>query len=393
MTGQAGSTGTGDGGSLGGMRLSQRLVTALKALRGRWTIAVPVVIGLVLGFLVGGWFDPFHRDDHVSALVPPRPIDLGADGRYVALGDSYAAGEGLAPWQPGTQNTGQKGDRCHRSLNTSYPVDLRFARQPTRIEFRACSGAVAADVYDQVQLHDGRPDGQGMQVEPGILGDDVRLITLTMGGNDVHFANVLNFCFSQDRCQEKSYQGAPTLQEWISAELNTLKGQLLTLYRKLHDDARNARIVVVGYPALFPERAPSIFSPHNEACHLLLNRWDASERDAIRGWGLQLNGIIQEDAHEAQVDYVDVFPYFAGHEPCGQNGSWIRFVGLSVQSSVRDGSFHPTAEGQNQIARIVACYLTVYPTYNNGLSGTQAERFEMTGCVADGTPVSPLASP
>jgi lysophospholipase L1-like esterase len=351
-------------------------------------VAVPAIATLLIGILLGAWWDPFGKK--ATSLIPPRTIDIGV-GRYVSLGDSYAAGEGLKPWQPGTQNTGKNGDRCHRSLSASYSVDLRFDPQPTRVDFRACSGAIAANVYEEVQLHDGVPDQQGLQVKKGILGPDVRLVTLTMGGNDVRFANVLNTCFSVRNCVAAPYQGFSTLRAWIEAQISSLRPELLNLYQHLSQDAPNARIVVVGYPALFPEKAPSFVSPHNEACSLLLSHWDDGEREAIRAWGLELNALIQEDARAAGVDYVNIFPFFVGHEPCGPNGSWIRFVGLSLDSSIRDGSFHPTAEGQNQIARIVSCYLTVYPTYESVKSGgTESERFQLTGCVADAVPVSPV---
>lgn len=64
----------------------------------RWALAVPVV-AFAIGLLVGAWV--FDESD---VIIPgPVPIDLGAPGRYVALGDSYSAGEGLAPFQEGTQ--------------------------------------------------------------------------------------------------------------------------------------------------------------------------------------------------------------------------------------------------------------------------------------------------
>ena len=85
---------------------------------------------------------------------------------------------------------------------------------------------------------------------------------------------------------------------------------------------------------------------------------DASERAAIRQWGLQLNAIIQEDALAAGVDAVDVFPFFVGHEPCGPSGEWVHFVPLSDLA----GAFHPTPGGQAEMALILACYLYTYPT-------------------------------
>src|SRR5207245_9022079 len=114
-------------------------------------------------------------------------------------------------------------------------------------------------------------------------------------------------------------------------------------------------IWLLGYPALFPVKAPSIFDIKTAECHLLFSAWDASERSSIRQWGVELNGMIQADAHAAEVDYVDIFPFFAQHEPCGPAGEWVRFVGLS-SGSVRDGSFPPRKEWQAMMERIVSCY-------------------------------------
>ena len=65
--------------------------------------------------------------------------------------------------------------------------------------FRACAGADVRNVFDEIQRHgDGKDNSLenylGLQVEPGVLTDDVKLITVTMGGNDVGFAKVLKFC-------------------------------------------------------------------------------------------------------------------------------------------------------------------------------------------------------
>jgi len=60
--------------------------------------------------------------------------------------------------------------------------------------FRACAGADVRNIYDEVQKHGGVPSILGLQLEQGILTDDVKLITITIGGNDVGFAKVLKFC-------------------------------------------------------------------------------------------------------------------------------------------------------------------------------------------------------
>jgi hypothetical protein len=207
-----------------------------------------------------------------------------------------------------------------------------------------------------------------------------------MGGNDVHFANVLNFCFSTSACPDKPYQGAASLRDWIETELTNLTPELLDVYRRIRRDAPDARVLVLGYPSLFPEKAPSHLNPRNTECTLLFSRWDALERTAIRQWGQELNGIIQADAYDAGVEYVDTSGFFSGHEPCGADGEWVRFVGLSSRP-VRDGSFHPRQVGQAMMARIVSCHLHVYAA--GASQGSKNQDLVMTGCVLSGVKESP----
>jgi lysophospholipase L1-like esterase len=367
------------------------LVVAFIGTSKRWGAWLAVLVAFVVGAGAGVTWAPFGQEQR--AVQPAPPIALSGPGRYVALGDSYAAGEGISPWEPGTESV-PVGDRCHRSVDRSYSRLLEFVVQPDKEVFRACSGAVVANVYDAVQIHDGRPDYQGLQVEPDILDADVRLITVTMGGNDLDFASVLRFCAFRSHCQDHVYQDGLTLDRWIPVHLEQLGADLTTLFQRLHQDAPNARIVALGYPALFPDKRPPLLSPHNEACKLLLGRWDGTERAAIRYWGQQLNAKIQNAAFDSKVDYVDVFPFFVGHEPCGSNGDWIRFLGVTTDAPVRDGSFHPTPQGQEEMARIVSCYLWVYPDYLAGSSGGDlAHRFAMNGCVDEGVPIEPSPAP
>ena len=347
----------------------------------RWAFAVPVV-AFAGGVLVGAWV--FDESD---VIIPgPVPIDLGRPGRYVALGDSYSAGEGLAPFQEGTQDTDQGGDRCHRSERLAYPLLLQFVpeTETTKI-FRACSGAVVPNVFDTVQDHSGVLNNQGLQVEPGIAGDDVTLVTLTIGGNDVDFAKVLSFCyFEGPDCSELPYKGYEHLRDWADARLSELKVDLINLYGRLRDAFPRARILVLGYPALFPLKAPPIYRDRGALCTALFKEWTSPEREAIRDAGFKLSRVILEatQAAGADIEYVDISSHFAGHEPCSTGGEWVRFIGL-LNSAVRDGSFHPLADGQRMMARIVSCHLDVFPTADT--PRTKTTNYAMTGCVAKET--------
>lgn len=105
-------------------------------------------------FFIGDYFGeekPPPSGEALDIELPP--------GRYVALGDSYSAGEGLAPFQAGTEDVGQGSDRCHRSNQHAYPLLLDFA-PPRRKLFRACSGGRAELVFEEVQEHDPQMAGE-----------------------------------------------------------------------------------------------------------------------------------------------------------------------------------------------------------------------------------------
>src|SRR5690349_6433900 len=122
---------------------------------------------------------------------------------YVALGDSFASGEGANekffelgtsfadPRNPG----GTTG--CHRSSTAWSDLVADQALKSglvKKVDYVACSGAVSADLYD-----DNRTYEHVREVEPAQLSYVKRstvLATLSMGGNDLGFAQILTNCAS-----------------------------------------------------------------------------------------------------------------------------------------------------------------------------------------------------
>lgn len=105
---------------------------------------------------------------------------------YVALGDSYSAGEGAPPFMQGTDGPG---DFCHRSASAySQVLGQAYNIKP---RFYACSGATTADITSQPRF------GEPPQVtEPGV-DSTASLVTMTIGGNDAGFAYLLTKCIEQ----------------------------------------------------------------------------------------------------------------------------------------------------------------------------------------------------
>ena len=100
------------------------------------------------------------------AAGTPSPAHAAA-GRYVALGDSYSAGVGAPPYVAGS-------GACLRSRR-SYVY--RLGRDVS--SFRACAGATTSSV---------------LVGQLGSFPTDTRLVTISIGGNDAGFVDVVQTC-------------------------------------------------------------------------------------------------------------------------------------------------------------------------------------------------------
>ena len=299
------------------------------------------------------------------------PTVTGIDGDYVALGDSYSAGEGLRPfsWYSGDAGTARD-DGCHRSAR-AYSQLLVFAGHQTATRFAACSGAVSRDLEHGLTTR--QDDGTAVVIPPQIDGKvhpDVGLVTLTIGGNDVVFSSVVRHCFFHQRCLAATFT-PPTdarvelppkapLASWATAAIALLRDRVDGIYRDLRTGYPNARIVVIGYPYLFPSGSASRWP---DDCYSLLRRFSEGERDALRSLTDDLNATLHQAAVSAGIEFVSPAAIWDGHEPCGSKGQYTNsFKAIfSFKNPVDGGSFHPNTHGQEALARLVACYLSAYP--------------------------------
>ncbi|MCX2954291.1 SGNH/GDSL hydrolase family protein [Lentzea sp. NEAU-D7] len=224
------------------------------------------------------------------ALLAPVPVAP----EYVALGDSYASGAGAGSYVDGS---------CRRSAH-AHPA-LQGEEFPS-FKFVACSGATTRSLRSQVRA----------------LTPNTTFVTITIGGNDLGFADVLTTCtLSGDRaCAEK----AGTAVEFIHAQL---PGRLDTTYATIKEAAPHARLVVVGYPRLF--------TPADD-CRTM----SSAKRAVLNDAADQLSDEIAKAAGRAGARYVDVREAFADHGVCADE-PWI----TALVDPTAD-SYHPNRAGQ-----------------------------------------------
>ena len=174
----------------------------------KWGPLTPlsILLGCALGVTVAvAYLGISAWQENLDVLVGhPLPTALmGIHGDYLALGDSYSAGNGLTPYAPGTAATG-----CNQSVNSAYP-DLLFSllrkQDPgASFTFTACSGALTGEIQDYTVC-------PGFKIPPQISGavePSVGLVTITIGGNDANFAAVVEQCLISGNCLDQVFPPA-----------------------------------------------------------------------------------------------------------------------------------------------------------------------------------------
>lgn len=234
------------------------------------------------------------------ALVTPLGSAEAGTTQYVALGDSYSSGVG-------TRSYLADGTRCQRSVY-SYPA-LLAAAEGWSLNLRACSGATVADVT-RTQLR--------------ALGPSTDRVTISVGGNDAGFAEVLTTCalpWWASRCGKAVDRAQAFLRD-------TLPGTLRTLYAALRDRAPAATVVVVGYPRIFD----------GEDCNAL-TWFSPSEQARLNATADLANRVARESATEAGFGFADPTERFLDHAVCDRR-EWINGLSHPVTES-----YHPKRRG------------------------------------------------
>jgi lysophospholipase L1-like esterase len=212
---------------------------------------------------------------------------------YVALGDSYAAGQGATPYTDRSCFISRKGYPAIADNLGNVRLDVNAA----------CSGQVVRDVLLDV---------------PETVGGNTDIVTVTVGGNDLGTTNVLLACIPAPEsaaCLEAVGTARAKLTD------GTLATELAAVVAAIHYESPSAKIVLTGYPLLFDPTHPfaGIANPTAEV----------------------LNALIANVAVGTGAQYVDVTAAFTDHG-VGSAEPWINFN----QADLLDpANFHPTGEG------------------------------------------------
>lgn len=314
---------------------------------------------------------PRHITLRASGYTGPKPLD------YLALGDSYSSGEGDTEndshgsrfYRQFTNTLGTAGEpkeRCHISTR-SYPYILAQGMNLSlNSEWNtvACSGATAWDVKAQGSLAYAGQNNRlkGFNVEalkfqslnefiPGrqkqiefVRKYKPKVITLTMGGNDIGFADKVRACVTSiGSCDYVNGR-----RNVLAKEIRDQYDNLLSLYKELFKASDSkAKIYVLGYPNF-------VNGDPNASCDLNIGALNAEERELFKNGVAYLNNVIQQAALAAGVKYIDIENSLNGHRLCDSGNKYITSVtDFTNFSSNRQESFHPNAKGNFEIAMSV----------------------------------------
>jgi lysophospholipase L1-like esterase len=253
------------------------------------------------------------------AGILPATVNAQSGMRYVAMGDSVAAGIGLTSLSSPTA----KDLACGRSAQ-AYSKYVA-AGWGTSVKNVACSGASADNLYN-TQTRSGVT--LAPQIDAAFASGKPDVITITVGANDIGWQNFIKKCYAYSCGSSTDNATAKTLRGVLRAQLFKA-----LWYVNQKSNGNPPKVLLTGYYAPFSSKQCS------DTAGLT-----AAEKTWVNSQTAQLNQAIYSVTQWfGTAQYVPVS--FAGHTLCSSS-PWIQ--GLKAAAP-----FHPTATGQKAIANAI----------------------------------------
>ena len=309
-------------------------------------------------------------------------LRFNATVTWLSAGDSYSSGVGTDPHAEGP---------CRRSPQAAGPAAaemLRLQGWTIAHTHTACEGGLVEDMFNRRSQASGRMSMWEEHVEA--LGGPRRVdvVTLSLGGNDVGFEEVVLACVPFTRVTEL-FVGCPSeaaLQARIDSLVDPSRtcpgtsrrasrpdygcalridgqqyGSISDFYREIVTErlTERGRLYVIGYPSLIaPSSEWRLFGP----CRVL---YKPETVDRLGRLAEHLNRQLAEAVRQAnqalgaeRVHYVDTYtPFREGRrEVCGRGSDFIHGI-THVGTNPLTGwyrSFHLNNAGHAEVARLLA---------------------------------------
>ncbi len=336
-----------------------------------------------------------------SVVAPPAQAGPATGPTaVVSLGDSYISGE-AGRWQgnsvdpvPGNDGTdracapagagcqvdksrvyvdGTAADGCHRS----DVAEVLSARLPVARQINlACSGAVTKNLF---RASSGGVPQNGEPLQADKLAqvardDNVRMVVVSIGGNDLGFAGIVATCFEnyltkQGPCEPKQQQALDQAVPKATADVEKAIDEVRAVMAADGYRAADYRLVLQTYPSVIPRASEARYSEldpqRSNACPFY---------DEDLTWGRdqaspEIGGVVKTAAAARGVEVMDLGNALQGHELCSRSDSqvtpvsppssitseWGRFLGAStiLEGDLQE-TFHPNAFAQHALGVCLA---------------------------------------
>jgi len=276
-------------------------------------------------------------DDIAWDAVAFQPLTAKPANFVVSLGDSFSSGEGattdLSSGVSYTSESDHDGtdssptnslrDGCHRSTQAwsrkatlpgaTSSIGAQADSFDSTLDYHllACSGAVASNL----QSGQNGQYGELNQIDQGYLDANTTLVTLSIGGNDMRFADILMACVNAyvagaAPCNQSTLSGDSSDIQVATADrlANVLPGKLSAVLTAIHGKAPNARIVLMGYPMLFESGSTCVYISDSDRAWL--NSVSTGISTAMSNAASAAAGV------GIPVKFEDPQPFFSGHNLC-----------------------------------------------------------------------------
>lgn len=294
----------------------------------------------------------YHSVDNISytQYLLQAPNTNPAHNSYLAFGDSFTSGEGAYSYLPTTDI--QDENMCHLSRK-SYPYLLNEQFNLQSFNSVACSGARIHHILDKPQTNQ-TITNPAMLFTPGYkaqinylkdMENKPTIVTVSIGGNDIDFANKLRYCITRHTDCFDSYEDRLEIMQ----EIDRQQPRLQTMIQKIKAAAPpNVKVYIIGYP--------SIVSNTSDNCGVNMPL-SKKERQLANNIVSHLNHTINEAAKAEGATYIHIEDALQGARLCEAPPTSISMHGITYGNDSGIGnlkflakeSLHPNVIGQQKI--------------------------------------------
>ena len=243
-------------------------------------------------------------------------------GKYVAMGSSFAAGPGIPDYyeaQPAP---------CYRSTQ-NYAHQLAERLSLTLIDV-SCSGATTAHLTGPRGIIPPQLDA---------LTPDTRLVTITIGGNDLGYIGglVASSCAGLQAETGVDADCGPLLAPPAEKTFADLAQRMDAVAKEARRRAPEAQLVFVDYLAVLPEAGTCPATPLNDFA-----------ADGARYTARRLAGITRTVAGDNGASIITASEFSKGHDACSAE-PWMHGY-PRPEAPIKGTLYHPNVAGMTAVA-------------------------------------------